>query len=201
MLSSKDSLAPIAVVLGGNLTKKGKPSQATALRALAAAKLSRSNPDMIFILSGDGRISARCKFTEAQLMARILEEHHVAREQLLIEDEARDTVGNAVLVAARYLQHMEPRKLYIVTSPFHAERALLLFRGVLDPAWDIQVVLSKVARFDRKRGENEAGGIEWAKKFFVHISPGDLNAVIQRLLEQRPFYAFSTWLTKKETPL
>jgi uncharacterized SAM-binding protein YcdF (DUF218 family) len=195
MLSSPDSLAPVAVVLGGNLTKKGTPSQATMLRALRAVELAKANPDLIVILSGDGRTSARSKQTEAELMARILESNGISRSRLLIEDEARDTVGNAVLVATRYLKNMTPRQLFIITSPFHAERALLQFSGVLDPAWQIEVVVSKVARLDRKRGANESGGIEWTRNFLAGIQPGDLTALTARLLEQRPFYAFSAWLT------
>ncbi len=186
-----NSRAPIAVVLGGGMTKKGKSGHATNLRALAGVRLAKANPTWTFILSGDGRKS---NLTEAESMARIFEANGIERSRLLLEDEARDTIGNAVLVAARYLRHVQPRKLYVVTSPFHATRALLLFRGVLGPNWDIEVVTSANAHGDSNRRANEPGGIEWTHRFLAGITPGDLRAATARLLADRPFYAFSRWL-------
>jgi len=201
MHDHSDSVTPIVVVLGGGMSNDGRGGPATILRARKAVKLAKANPTWTFILSGDGRADpASSDLTEAQLMARILVEAGVDRSRLLLEDESRDTIGNAVLVAARYLRHLQPRTLYVVTSPFHATRALLLFRGVLGPAWDVQVAASSPARGDATRRANEPGGIDWTRRFFAGITPGDLKACIRKLIADRPGYATSRTLQFDDNP-
>lgn len=133
-------------------------------------------------------------------MARIFEANGIDRSRLLLEEESRDTIGNAVLVAARYLRHLQPGTLYVVTSPFHAARALLLFRSVLGPQWTIEVATSSPARGDAVRRANEPGGIDWTKRFFTGISPGDLGACIRKLLTDRAVYTSSRWLHIDDDP-
>ena len=201
MHDHSDSVTPIVVVLGGGMSNDGRGGPATILRARKAVKLAKANPTWTFILSGDGRVDpASSDLTEAQFMARILVEAGVDRSRLLLEDESRDTIGNAVLVAARYLRHLQPRTLYVVTSPFHATRALLLFRGVLGPAWDVQVAASSPARGDATRRANEPGGIDWTRRFFAGITPGDLKACIRKLIADRPGYATSRTLQFDDNP-
>ncbi len=183
------------------MESNGKSGQATRLRALAAVKLAKANPTWTFILSGDGRHDpAKSTLTEAECMAQIFEANGIERSRLLLEDESRDTIGNAVLVAARYLRHVQPRKLYVVTSPFHAVRASLLFRSVLGPDWNIKVLPSSPARGDAARRANEPGGIEWTHRFFAGITPSDLRTSIARLLAERPVYTFSHWLVLDDEP-
>ncbi len=195
MTNRNESVAPIVVVLGGGMQGDGRGGPATNLRARKALKLAQANPTWTFILSGDGRIDpARSGLTEAEYMTRILVANGVDRSRLLLEEESRDTIGNAVLVAARYLRHLQPRTLYVVTSPFHTVRALLLFRSVLGPQWDVQVAASSAARGDAARRANEPGGIEWTRRFFAGITPGDLNACVSKLIAERPAYASNRWL-------
>jgi uncharacterized SAM-binding protein YcdF (DUF218 family) len=197
---SNIGVEPFVVVLGGGMTNDGKSGQATKLRALAAVKLAKANPSWTFILSGDGRVHpTQSVLTEAECMAEIFEAHGIDRSRLLLEDESRDTIGNAVLVAARYLRHLQPRRLYVVTSPFHAARALLLFRGVLGNDWNIEVSTSSTTRGDAARRANEPGGMEWTHRFFTGITPGNLSASIARLLAERPIYASSKWLSSATT--
>lgn len=133
-------------------------------------------------------------------MARIFEAGGIDRSRLLLEEESRDTIGNAVLVAARYLRHLQPRTIYVVTSPFHAARALLLFRSVLGPQWTVEVATSSPARGDAARRANEPGGIGWTHRFFAGINPGDLDACIRKLLTDRPAYTTSRWLHIDDNP-
>lgn len=201
MTKHSDSVTPVVVVLGGGMSSDGRGGPATLLRARKAVKLAKANPTWTFILSGDGRSDpASSTLTEAEYMARILVEAGVDRSRLLLEDESRDTIGNAVLVAARYLRHRQPQTLYVVTSPFHSTRALLLFRGVLGPRWNIQVAASSPARGDAARRANEPGGIDWTKRFFGGITPGDLKACIRRLIADRPVYASSPTLQFDDNP-
>jgi hypothetical protein len=188
--------AALAVVLGGGLKTDGTPNEATTLRAEAGARLAQAHPEMMFILSGgsaasDNVVNGAC---EAEIMARVFDAHGISRDRLLFEDQSRDTAGNAILVCARYLRHLVPQRLIIVTSPFHAERALLVFSYVLGSQWQLEVHGSAVAADDAVRGANESGGIGWTHGFFAELVPGHLPAIIQRLFERRPDYRVHNWL-------
>ena len=200
MTVSNDTVTPVVVVLGGGMNRDGTSGQATNLRARKAVQLAKANPTWTFILSGDGRVNPASPLTEAECMARIFEASGIDRSRLLLEEESRDTIGNAVLVAARYLRHLQPGTLYVVTSPFHAARALLLFRSVLGPQWTIEVATSSLARGDAVGRANEPGGIDWTKRFFTGISPGDLGACIRKLLTDRAVYTSSRWLHIDDDP-
>jgi puromycin-sensitive aminopeptidase len=188
----------VVVVLGGGLSKDGTPSAATLLRAEAAAKLAMQNQQLtVIILSGSKPLSEMGEDdqqSEAAIMAGILRQHGVEQQRLLLEDESVDTIGNAVLVTARYLWGIEPRKLYLVTSPFHARRAALLFGWVLGDGWQVVPVESAQTDDDAMRAASEAGGISWAGRFFRGIKKGDLPAIIRRLQKERPYYATLSWL-------
>jgi puromycin-sensitive aminopeptidase len=188
-----------AVVLGSGVDAHGVPSQATVLRAQAGVELAKARPELTVILSGGSPPYVNDPaLSEASVMARLFLEQGIPRERLLLEEESRDTIGNAVLSAARYLYPTtHPCALYVVTSPFHMERSLASFRGVLGPQWDIHPVESGVADDDTTRGANERGGIEWTRQFYNGITPGDVPAVVSRLLEVRgERYGHLAWLRK-----
>ena len=136
MAKSKHKLGPeIAIVLGSGILDGDRPGPRTALCAAAAAELALAHPKMAIIASGDGRsekqqLTAR---TEASHIKRILRNMGIAKKRILLESESLDTLGNGVLVCAKFLHGRKPRKVYIVTSPFHEARALLIFRNVLGP--------------------------------------------------------------------
>lgn len=186
--------ATVAVCLGSGTTTDGNASETTILRATAAIQLAQSNPEMTIILSGDGRkiedpALRSALRTEAAIMAEILSENGISSERLMLEDESRDTIGNAILTASRFLHGQTPRRLYVVTSPFHTKRALTSFKGVLGSKWEILPYVCAVASNDESRGANEPGGITWTENFFKGITEGDLPACVERLLSiGKPFY-------------
>lgn len=191
--------SPVAIVLGGGLFADGTPGRATVLRAETAAKLAKAHPRMTLILSGDGRtdLNRQTAKSEAWHMAQILARHNVSQKRVLIEDEARDTIGNAVLSVGRYLRGKKPRKVIIVTSPFHAQRALLVFRGVLGAAWDIEICVSETAEGDDRRLAAEPGGIDWTNRFFEDLDAGDFTQIVTKVLKVgKPYFRKIRWLTQ-----
>jgi uncharacterized SAM-binding protein YcdF (DUF218 family) len=167
----------VAVVLGGGMSTNGEPSASTTARARAAAHLAQKRADLAIITSGshgDGPAPAK---TEAAVMADLIEAAGVARERLFREERSRDTIGNAVEVAARYLGRIEPRPIYLVTSPFHLERALVVFRNVLGFAWQVQAVAAEDTDDDRKRANSETTFLQETFTFFEGIKPGDMAAI------------------------
>jgi hypothetical protein len=113
----------------------------------------------------------------------------VATERIAIEDESRDTIGNAVLTAVRHLKGIEPRPLSVITSPFHLERATETFRHVLGYAWQVQAIASDETDDDIERAARETRYLQETTKFFEGVRPGDLRTMTRRLRERWPYYA------------
>ena len=175
----------LIVVLGAGVNKYGKPSKRTVTRTLAALQLARQLPEATIIVTGDGRSNkwAPRYFTEAAAMTRILQSNGIDSSRILQEHQAVDTMGNAILVAVSFLMNATPRKIYLVTSPLHAERASVMFRGVFGPAWPVEVYASEACDGDEPKGANEKGGIEWAQRFLRATTPGVFETAVLRLLE------------------
>jgi uncharacterized SAM-binding protein YcdF (DUF218 family) len=167
----------VAVVLGGGLSATGEPSASTTARARAAAHLAQKRPSLAIITSGSHGDDPAPAKTEAAVMADLIEATGVPRKRLFLEEQSRDTIGNAVEVAARYLGRIEPRPIYLVTSPFHLERALVVFRNVLGFAWQVQAVSAEDTDDDRKKANSETTFLQETFTFFQGIRPGDMAAI------------------------
>lgn len=113
----------------------------------------------------------------------------IAPERVALEDESRDTIGNAILTAVRYLGEIEPRPLSIITSPFHLERATETFRHTLGYAWQIQAVAADETDDDVSHAARETRYLQETTAFFAGARPGDLRELVRRLTERWPYYA------------
>jgi uncharacterized SAM-binding protein YcdF (DUF218 family) len=178
MTDALAAASEIVVVLGSRRSQ--------VARARSAAALLRERPRAIAIVSGRAGFERPVGPTEAQVMADVLVSEGVARDRILLEDESRDTVGNAVLTALRYLRDVAPRRLTVVTSPFHLERALFIFRQVLGPAWPIAGHASAALPDDEGRGADEARYLEEALRMFAGTEPGDVRRAASLLRERWP---------------
>jgi hypothetical protein len=180
----------LAVVLGGGLTPDGGPLPSTKARAHRAAQLARERPELVLICSGDRPLEAAGgPPSEAAIMRDLIVGWGIAPDRVAVEDESRDTIGNAVLTAVRYLKDIEPRPLAVITSPFHLERATETFRHVLGYPWQIEAVASDETDDDVARAARETRYLQETTAFFAGLKPGDLRPMAQRLRERWPYYA------------
>lgn len=170
----------IAVVLGAGHRRDGSPTETTLARADAAAALARSR-DIAFIVSGSHGGGPTPEHSEAHFMAERLVANGVPRARIFIEDESRDTLANAALVAERYLVDIAPRPLVIVTSPFHAARALAIFAMVLGAAWPLEVHLAPRTGQDEARGATETLYLGHARALLEGTTPGDIARIAARV--------------------
>lgn len=121
------------LVLGGESLERPTRSALAAWVHGAA----RGSPPPRLLLSGGGRVAGgRRATTEAEWMAERLLDLGVPAADLLIEPQARDTLGNLVHGAALAARHGLPRP-GLITDAFHARRCAWLHRrvhGVPPPA-------------------------------------------------------------------
>jgi len=171
----------VIVVLGGGMLPDGVPAPATLARGKAAADLARAHPEAAIICSGSHGVGRKPRRSEAASMADLIAAEGIDRCRIFLEDESRDTIGNAVYVAGRYLTAIPARRMYLVTSPFHLERSVETFRLVLDPAWQIEGVASAPAPDDGERAKHEPRFLMQTRAFLAGIAPGEVARMIAKL--------------------
>ncbi len=180
-----DAYPEIIVVLGGGMLADGTPAPATLARGAAAAELAREHPKAAIICSGSHGVGRKPRRSEAASMADLIVDHGIERERIFLEEESRDTIGNAVYVAERYLSAATPRRLYVVTSPFHLERSVETFRLIFGPAWEIVGAPSAPALDDGERAKHERRFLMQTHAFLAGIAPGEVARIIAKLRSHR----------------
>jgi len=187
----------LAVVLGGGLEPDGSPLPSTRARAHRAAQLARERPELALICSGDRQPGApEDAASEAAQLRDLIAGFGISADRIVVEDESRDTLANAVLTAARYLHDLEPRPLSVITSPFHLERATETFRHVLGYRWQVMAIASDETDDDIARAARETRYLQETTAFFAGIRPGDLRAIAARFRERSPEYATAAALRR-----
>lgn len=122
--------ADVIAVFGSALDAEGRATPTLALRLSAAEAAARAAPGARLILSGGVPRSGR---TEADVMAGHLLAQ-VDRGRLVLEDQSRDTVGNALYVARLVCDAASaarPGRVALVTSASHMPRARTLLELAL----------------------------------------------------------------------
>ena len=119
-------------------------------------------------------------------MADLIVAAGIEQGRIFLEDQSRDTIGNAIYVAERYLSAIPPRSLYVVTSPFHLERSVETFRLVLGPTWQIEGVASAPAPDDGERAKHEPRFLMQTRAFLAGIAPGEVARMVAKLRRAPP---------------
>jgi len=179
--TSVSAYREIIVVLGGGMHPDGTPAPATLARATAAADLARARPEAAIICSGSHGVVRKPRRSEAASMADLIVSAGTDQERIFLEDQSRDTIGNAVYVAERYLSGIPPRSVYIVTSPFHLERSVETFRLVLGPKWEVHGIASAPAPDDAERAKHEQRFLMQTRVFLAGIAPGEVARMSAKL--------------------
>src|ERR687894_576060 len=188
--------ADAIVVLGSTVHEDGSLPLHARQRAVRAAMLHAAGvaPRVIF--------SGRCNLTapeppaisEAAAMAAYAESLGTPREAILLEEESRDTIGNAYFVGRRYLEPNDWRSIRVVTSDFHVPRTTWVFQKILGPGYDVsfspassELDASIIAARARAEGDIITFLMEW----IGDLPEGDRAAVDRLIWEEHPGYAAS----------
>lgn len=152
--------AEVAVVLGAQVLKGGRPSTTLRARAEHAALLyGAGRVRRIIVTGGVGENPP----SEAEVMADILRSRGVPGEAILLEREALSTWDSALLVAAM-LRRIGVDGVLLVTDPLHCVRAVEAFKeagvdAVAEPAYESPMWYRKWQRAGQLL--REAAAIVW----------------------------------------
>jgi uncharacterized SAM-binding protein YcdF (DUF218 family) len=150
----------VAVVLGAQVLRGGRPSPTLEVRTRHAGELyGRDLADLLVPTGGEGEYTPG----EAVVMSGILREMGVPEAAILREDTARSTWESAVRVA-EIAHHRGIGEVLVVTDPLHCVRTVASFRrvgllAVAEPVYSSPMWRKKWSR--RGQFVRESGALVW----------------------------------------
>jgi uncharacterized SAM-binding protein YcdF (DUF218 family) len=150
----------VAVVLGTQVHPGGRPSRALEARVRHAAQLYTEGKVGLLIPTGG---LGDHPPSEAEVMARILRDHGVPEDAVILEDRALNTWDSARLVA-KMADKLGVGGVLVVTDPLHCVRAVAAFERAGLRAWAGPVYSSPMWRGKwLRRGQlaREIGALIW----------------------------------------
>lgn len=191
------------VVLGGATAPDGTLAPAVSARVERAVEAWRQGVAPRVIWSGRSGVSGPDDppITEAAAMARAAERLGMPGSVMLLEENARDTVGNAYFVKRDFLDPNGWRSLRVVTSDFHLSRAAWVFRKILGPGYDFAFTSASSGFSPRElivRALEECRLSIFLNEWLEMVEEGDEVSVEALMRHHHPAYADAPTLTHDE---
>lgn len=182
------TLVKFIVVLANEMDSAGVLNDESVSRADFAGRLAKADP-MSFLITPGWAYRSDSAVRIGHSMAKYLIEHHdISANRVISHLDSKDTVGDAVY-SRDFLDSTKDRySLDVVTSDYHAERALRIFSFVFWESVEIKVH-SVPTEKTLSRFESEKASTEAYLRTFLGVAPGDLEAIKIRLLSSHPLYA------------
>lgn len=177
----------MAVVVLGNRPESTELDPESQGRVDTAIEVFERTDAEYLVVSG-GRTNPEVPLTEADLMARYAVENGVDSIDVLREDLARDTIGNAYF--ARLLIEgtgADVSTVHVVSSCHHVERSAFTFEHCFGDDYHVHTDDCHRAA-DPAPESDEREKLEYAQDFFEPVTAGDLSQIRERLVEFHPLY-------------
>ena len=127
-LANDDSLC--LMVLGFGLNKDGSMRQELIDRLDLALDCAKQYPNAFIAVTGGGTASENPSATEAGAMAKWLMENGIDESRIIIEDNSKTTVENAVFTYKIITyDHPQIKDIAVITSDYHIPMACTLFNA------------------------------------------------------------------------
>jgi uncharacterized SAM-binding protein YcdF (DUF218 family) len=179
----------LGILLGGGITKEGKLPHDTLRRIKKTHFLLKQEKLNKIILTGGYTSKNHPKLSEAKLMQTNLLAQGIKRTQLILDEQAKDTLGNAIFSKKLCLTHNLPKKITLITSNYHMSRALRIFQHIFGKSYTFHAVKSKpfiLHKIQNSLQELESDGLD--QLFLSQVKVGDHRKAEKLLFKFLPFY-------------
>ncbi|HET6230659.1 MAG TPA: YdcF family protein [Longimicrobiaceae bacterium] len=190
------------VVLGGGVKPDGTLPVVGRTRVHRAVELYRRGIAPRIIFTGRcGLMDDDPPVTEAAAMAEMARGMGLPDEALLLEEEAKDTLGNAYFVREQFLEPNGWRSIRVVTSDFHMSRAAWVFRKILGPGYDFSFMAAASGLSPHElivRALEECKITIFLNEWLEALEDADEHAIDRLMSQEHPGYADAPLLTHEE---
>lgn len=194
--------ADAIVVLGGGIEQDGTLPHVAAARVQRGVEAYLNGVAPRIIMTGRcGLTSIPGPVTEARAMADAALRMGVPADALLLEELARDTLGNAYFVRELHLEPNGWTSVRVVTSDFHLSRAAWCFRKILGPRYDFSFTsaFSGFAAAELIHHVLEECKISiFLNEWLAAVEEGDEHAIDRLMEKEHPAYADAPTLSHAE---
>lgn len=191
--------ADAIVVLGGGVLPDGTLPVVGRTRVQRAVELYRRNIAPRIIFSGRcGLMDDDPPVTEAAAMGALAREMKVPAEAILLEEEAKDTLGNAYFVREQFLEPNGWTSIRVVTSDFHMSRAAWVFRKILGAGYDFSFMSAASGLSPRElihRALEECKITIFLNEWLEALEDADEHAIERLMSQEHPGYSDAPLLT------
>lgn len=187
------------IILGCSNNDDGTISDLLRKRVDEGVRLYKSGKASKLIMSGKhglflhlrGQVPSN---SESSVMKKYAVSLGVPAENILIEDESKDTLGNAYFTKVRILEPHNWYNCFLVTSDYHIDRTRSLFDFVLGPKYSIEFIGTDSSSLPDEKVEKMRVQEKKTTKVFReiigdNIIKGDTNAIGEMLLLKHPGYS------------
>lgn len=175
----------VVVVLGKRLHRSAAHESLRHQVDLGIHALRETDAEYL-VLTG-GRTNPEVDRSESDAMRAYALERGVDSDRIFIEEVARDTIGNSFFTRSIVDDLPNVDTVQIVTTCYHVIRARYVFEQCFGPAYDIEVAdCYESAIPDDELAEEDA--LARTEAFFAPVTPGDLEAIRDRLLAEHDRY-------------
>ena len=117
----------------------------------------------------------------------LVDKLNVPKEQILSDVLSRDTVGDAFFSRYNFEKIFLNKKIIIITSDYHENRAHSIFKFIYGENYKIHF---NVIETDLKKSKqkNETDSLDKFNKTFNGVKSGDMNKIQNILLQNHPLY-------------
>jgi uncharacterized SAM-binding protein YcdF (DUF218 family) len=194
VVSDARSPADAIIVLGRGVTPQGSLPLPARFRVERAVSLYQIGVAPRLIVTGRWSLMTADPppITEARAMADLAIGLGVPGDAVFLEEDARDTIGNAYFVARRLLEPNGWRSVRVVTSDFHVPRAAWVFQKVLGDEYDVAFSPSSSELFASTiphRVREESDVMRFIFEWIGHIDDGDREALDAFIRREHPGYS------------
>ena len=185
------------IILGGGINKDGNLPKIPKERVEKGVEIWKGGSAKKIIVSGKygfwlDELKQVPPKTEAAAMRDYALLLGVQAEDVILEEDSKDTIGNAYFVKVNILEKNNWRNIVVVTSDYHLTRTEFIFNLVLGKEYNVEYIPVQhhfTAEDRASREKIEAKTIEVLKHIMGDIEIGDTNAVKNALFDKHPGYA------------
>src|SRR4051812_15721772 len=180
-----------------------------ALPALAKQRVERAAELFAWGVAPRLIFSGRCSLmtetepsrTEAAAMAEYAMSLGIPSRAVILEEESRDTIGNAYFVLRRFLEPNDWMSIRVVTSDFHIQRTAWVFQKVLGLGYDVayspspsELDHATIAARAREESDISTFLMDWLGS----IRDGDPIGLARLIWQEHPGYAADPMISKAD---